>query len=73
MNRKTAKEILPIVKALSKGKKIQFLSDKWEDVKQIDITKLIENPKSFRIKPESKRRPLKHTNIHNVKPYFEYE
>lgn len=58
MTRENAKELLPIIKAYSEGKKIEFLNsgDKWE---------LLTAPSfdgehfQYRIKPEPKYRPFK--------------
>lgn len=59
MNRKEAAELLPIIKAFSEGKEIQYKSNgSWysdEDIVFIGETQ------RFRIKPETKYRPFKDT------------
>ena len=58
MTRKTAKKLLPIIKAYSEGKEIQhFWENKWEDIKS---PQFVDHPSSYRIKPEQpKYRPFK--------------
>ena len=59
MTPQTAKELLPIIKAFSEGKQIQYFSDiheKWMDVKCLAFDK---DPSCYRIKSESKYRPFK--------------
>lgn len=54
MNRKEAKELLPIIKAFSDGETIQHLdiiNDEWEDVDEFVYHGRV---KSYRIKPKSK-------------------
>lgn len=61
MNRKEAKELLPIIQALAEGKHLQ-LKDKtgnWMDIDFINVD--LCNPNVYRIKPEPKYRPF--TNI----------
>lgn len=62
MNRKQAVELLPIIKAFSEGRIIEFssitdVSKAWREVTDFPIG-MIKNFK-FRIKPESKFRPFK--------------
>ena len=57
MTRENAKELLPIIKAYSEGKKIQFFDDeKWVDR---EILSFDSEPHRYRIKPEPKYRPFK--------------
>ena len=57
MTRKTAEELLPIIKAYREGKEIQhFWENKWEDIKS---PQFVDHPSSYRIKPELKYRPFK--------------
>lgn len=62
MNRKEAEELLPIIKAFSEGRIIEFssitdVSKAWREVTDFPIG-MIKNFK-FRIKPEPKYRPFK--------------
>lgn len=62
MNRKEAKELLPIIQAFSEGRVIEFssitdVSKAWREVTDFPIG-MIKNFK-FRIKPEPKYRPFK--------------
>lgn len=62
MNRKEAEELLPIIKAFSEGRIIEFssitdVSKAWREVTDFPIG-MIKNFK-FRIKPEPKFRPFK--------------
>lgn len=62
MNRKEAEELLPIIKAFSEGRIIEFssitdVSKAWREVTGFPIG-MIKNFK-FRIKPEPKYRPFK--------------
>ena len=62
MNRKEAAELLPIIKAFSEGRIIEFssitdVSKAWREVTDFHIG-MIKNFK-FRIKPEPKFRPFK--------------
>lgn len=62
MNRKEAAELLPIIKAFSEGRIIEFssitdVSKAWREVTDFPIG-MIKNFK-FRIKPEVKYRPFK--------------
>ena len=62
MNRKEAEELLPIIKAFSEGRIIEFssitdVSKAWREVTDFPIG-MIKNFK-FRIKPELKFRPFK--------------
>lgn len=61
MNRNQAKELLPIIKAFSEGRIIEYssitdVSKAWREVKDFPI-EMINNFK-FRIKPEPKYRPF---------------
>ena len=61
MNRKEAKELLPIIQAFSEGRIIEFsgitdVSKAWREVTDFPIG-MIKNFK-FRIKPESAYRPF---------------
>lgn len=59
MNRKTAKDLLPIIQAFSEGKEIEGLykgtKSPWFKIKDMDFNGGI----IFRIKPEPKYRPFK--------------
>lgn len=58
MDRNQAKELLPIIKAFSEGKTIQYksLEGIWEDRDKVSFNC---GPECYRIKPESKYRPFK--------------
>ena len=57
MKRETAKELLPIIKAFSEGKQIQFFGGTiWEDRNTLSFDS---DPSRYRIKPEPKYRPFK--------------
>ena len=57
MTREEAKELLPIIQALSEGKTIQFLSNgEWIDTDNPVFARQVDN---YRIKPEPKYRPFK--------------
>lgn len=58
MNRNQAKELLPIIKAFSEGKTIQYksLEGIWEDRDKVSFNC---EPECYRIKPEPKYRPFK--------------
>ena len=57
MNRKEAAELLPIIKAFSEGKEIQYKSNgSWFSAENIVF---IGGGQRFRIKPEPKYRPFK--------------
>lgn len=64
MDREQAKALLPIIKAFSEGKTIQWLkpdSDEWIDVvggDNVDFEDLAESNVAYRIKPEPKYRPF---------------
>lgn len=64
MTREEAKKLLPIIRAFSEGKKIQWLkhdSDEWIDVvggDNVDFEGLTEFDVAYRIKPEPKYRPF---------------
>lgn len=56
MNRKTAKDLLPIIKAFSEGKCVETkTSSGWISIENMGF---IGNPQQYRIKPESKYRPF---------------
>ena len=57
MTRETAEELLPIIKAYSEGKEIQYFNGiKWEDREEFRFSA---NPSQYRINPEPKYRPFK--------------
>lgn len=57
ITRENAKELLPIIKAYSEGKKIQFFNgEEWIDK---EILSFDANPYRYRIKSETKYRPFK--------------
>lgn len=58
MNRKQAKDMLPIIQALAEGKHIQLKDriDNWIDIDFINVE--ICNPNVYRIKPELKYHPF---------------
>lgn len=61
MNRKEAKELLPIIKAYSEGRIIEFssitdVSKAWREVTDFPLGMI--NSFNFRIKPEPKHRPF---------------
>lgn len=67
MNREQAKALLPIIKAFSEGKTIQWLtgSGEWYDVvgkDTIDFEYLADRKTNYRIKPESKYRPFRNAD-----------
>lgn len=56
MNRKTAKDLLPIIKAFSEGKCVETkTSSGWISIENMGF---VGNPKQYRIKPEPKYRPF---------------
>lgn len=64
MNREQAKKILPIIQAFAEGKIIQSIriNGRWIDLDintTLSITRLIEEPQKYRIKPEPKYHPFK--------------
>lgn len=64
MNRKEAAELLPIIKAFSEGRIIEFssitdVSKAWREVTDFPLGMI--NSFKFRIKPEPKRRPFANT------------
>ena len=57
MTREETRKLLPIIKAYSEGKTIQFYEDgKWVDLHEPDFRASIDR---YRIKPEPKYRPFK--------------
>lgn len=60
MNRREAAELLPIIKAFSEGKVIQYQSNgKWSDYTSTDLAfDIVPIDKNYRIKPEVKYRPF---------------
>lgn len=57
MTPEIAKKILPIIKAFSEGKQIQFyINNKWEDKDNFSFDA---DPSKYRIKSEQKYRPFK--------------
>ena len=57
MKSETAKELLPIIKAFSEGKQIQFFGGTiWEDRNSLSFDS---DSSRYRIKPEPKYRPFK--------------
>lgn len=56
MNRKTAKYLLPIIKAFSEGKCVETkTSSGWISIENMGF---VGNPSQYRIKPEPKYRPF---------------
>ncbi|WP_308277344.1 hypothetical protein [Prevotella sp.] len=63
MDRKQAKELLPIIQAFAEGKIIQSrrINGMWIDLEMktaLNIISLIDQPQKYRIKPEPKYRPF---------------
>lgn len=60
MNRKQAKELLPILQAFAEGKTIQYSyrGTDWIDISPDGAADFSDNPSKYRIKPESKYRPF---------------
>ena len=57
ITRENAKELLPIIKAYSEGKKIEYFNGiKWEDREELRFSS---DPLYYRIKLEIKYRPFK--------------
>ena len=57
MNRKEAKQLLPIIQAFSEGKDVETKTGSgWISIENMSFAG---NPDSYRIKPESKYRPFK--------------
>ena len=60
ITRENAKELLPIIKAYSEGKKIEYFNGiKWEDREELRFSS---DPLYYRIKQESKYRPFKNAD-----------
>jgi len=52
MNRKEAKELLPIIQAFAEGKQLQINVDcEWTDINS-DTIFWDDNPENYRVKPE---------------------
>ena len=59
ITREDAKKLLPIIKAYSEGKKIEYFNGlKWEEREELRFSA---NPDQYRIKPEPKYRPFKNS------------
>lgn len=59
MTREIAKELLPIIKAYSEGKQVQYFNGKyWEDMEYLNFDSELHR---YRIKPELKYRPFKNS------------
>lgn len=58
MNRKEAKELLPIIKAFAEGRPIEY-QDSYEKWVESDIMAFDLSPENYRIKREPKYRPFK--------------
>lgn len=63
MNRQQAKDLLPIIQAFAEGKIIQSIriNGRWIDLDikaPLSITRVIEEPQKYRIKPDPKYRPF---------------
>ena len=58
ITKENAKDFLPLIKALSEGKKIEYkdYKDEWGVVEKLLFT---DKPSCYRIKPEIKYRPFK--------------
>ena len=58
ITKENAKDFLPLIKALSEGKKIEYkdYKDEWSVVENLILT---DEPSRYRIKPEIKYRPFK--------------
>ena len=72
MNRKEAKELLPIIKAFAEGKTIQLqhIDCTWQDAKYLNLGRGL----IYRIQPEQKYRPFKNaeecwTEMQKHKPF----
>lgn len=62
LSKEKIKEFMPVIKALSEGKAVQWYDDNtdtWVDAYGIDLE---ESAKSYRIKPEPKYRPFKNAD-----------
>ena len=62
MDRKEAREFLPIIKAFAEGKTIQVRNydDSWRDVVNVNAVMLFDRmPSEYRVKPEPKYRPFR--------------
>ena len=79
MDKKEAKELLPIIKAFAEGKQIQYLDDRGFWVNVIGRVAFSDALSRYRIKPESKYRPFKtaeecwnETHKHNDFPWIKH-
>lgn len=62
LSKEKIKEFMPVIKALSEGKAVQWYDDNtdtWVDAYGIDLE---ESAKSYRIKPKPKYRPFKNAD-----------
>ena len=59
MNRKQAKELLPIIQAFAEGKTIEFRNKSFKEWAEIDNPSFDPTITNYRIKPEPKYRPFK--------------
>ena len=59
MTPEIAKELLPIIKAFSEGKQIQYFDPICKEWTNIESPTFNEDSSKYRIKPESKYRPFK--------------
>ena len=59
ITRENAKKLLPIIKAFSEGKQIQFLNNRNEWKEYDNFFSFTEDASRYRIKPEPKYRPFK--------------
>ena len=59
MTPEIAKELLPIIKAFSEGKQIQYFNTSYNEWKDLEYARFDDDPSYYRIKPESKYIPFK--------------
>ena len=59
MDRKQAKELLPIIQAFAEGKTIEFRNKSFKEWAEIDNPSFDPTITNYRIKPEPKYRPFK--------------
>lgn len=62
MTREEAKKLLPIIKAYSEGKKIEYFVDTKNDWDLITDPTFDDEPSKYRIKTEPKYRPFKNAD-----------